>query len=215
MAKPSTVPTWASDANIGSGPAAGNPTKVDPAGWPAVVQGFVPGDSVIATYVNKILNAICDEWIAWVNAGSSAGAADAHIVETTAAGATTLRRVTTTGDGGGFIYRGDGTIANSDTSIDAATKDTWTCAEPTAERIHTLLDSTATTALVNGMRTTVKRGADGAFVINIRREAAGANEYMAVLTSAQHTSATFQVEGGRWVLHTSAPNCTAGPDAGP
>lgn len=84
--KPATVPTWATDTNLATGPASGNPTKLTPPGWPNVAQGLVPGDGAVAEFLNKVLNNVCSEWITWVNGGSSAGAADKHIVETDSSG---------------------------------------------------------------------------------------------------------------------------------
>jgi len=85
--KPSTsdVFSWSTDTNFTSGPASGNPTKVDPTGWPTVLQGFIPATGIAAEYVNRALNAL-GTWTSWLNSGSSAGAADAHIVETDSAG---------------------------------------------------------------------------------------------------------------------------------
>jgi hypothetical protein len=83
--KPTDVFTWATDANFASGPASGNPTKVNPTGWPTVLKGFIPGVAIVAEFMNKALN-VCGQWTQWGNAGSSTGAADAHVVETDAGG---------------------------------------------------------------------------------------------------------------------------------
>ena len=93
MAKPNEVITWATDATFSSGGAAGRDTQTDPAGWPDVPQGFVPGTKIKSPFVNRILGHVA-EWFAWVNAGSSAGAADAHIVETDANGDTEVQDLT-------------------------------------------------------------------------------------------------------------------------
>lgn len=96
MATKPTVPfTWSTDANFSSGAASGNPTKVDPAGWPTNLQGFVPGVAIVAEFVNKLFNNL-GLWTGWLNSGSSTGAADAHIVETNGAGITTLTGATVT-----------------------------------------------------------------------------------------------------------------------
>lgn len=66
MPKPSTRPTWATDANFSSGPQSGQPTKVDPGGNAA--QGFVPGEAFHTGFANHTLNSVCDEWLVWVDA---------------------------------------------------------------------------------------------------------------------------------------------------
>ncbi len=90
MAKPGTAFTWATDADFGSGPATGNPTKVNPPGWPNVTQGNVPDLTVVAEFQNTALNHI-GLWVGWANEGSAAGAADAHLVETDASGDTAVK----------------------------------------------------------------------------------------------------------------------------
>lgn len=82
--------TWSTDTNFSSGDASGNPTKVAPAGWPANLQGFVPGLKYVAEFRNWLWN-IMGQWTGWLESGSSAGAADAHIVETNASGDTNVR----------------------------------------------------------------------------------------------------------------------------
>lgn len=65
MAKPGTVPTWATDTNIATGTETGTPTKVAPsAGF--VAQGLVPGDTFVGPYFNYLLNLITT-WIAYLN----------------------------------------------------------------------------------------------------------------------------------------------------
>lgn len=95
--KPSDAFTFSTDANFGSGPASGNPTKVNPPGWPSNLQGFIPGLKYIAEYRNKLFN-VLGQWTGWLLAGSSAGAADAHIVETDASGGTAVVDLTVTGE---------------------------------------------------------------------------------------------------------------------
>lgn len=90
--KPTDVFTYATDANFSSGPDSGNPTKANPPGWPNVTQGEVPGLKVVAAFTNKIRN-VLGQWVTWLNAGSSAGAADAHLCETDSAGMLTLTRI--------------------------------------------------------------------------------------------------------------------------
>lgn len=88
--KPSASFTWATDLNFSSGPASGNPTKVNPPGWPAVAQGNVPDLDIVAEFVNTVFNNV-GLWTGWLAAGSSAGAADAHIVETDSNGDTAVQ----------------------------------------------------------------------------------------------------------------------------
>lgn len=73
--------TWATDVNFSSGPAVGNPTKVDPAGWTVVAQGAVPGNGIVAEFTNKVRN-VLGQWTGWLDSGSFAGGVDAHLVET-------------------------------------------------------------------------------------------------------------------------------------
>ncbi len=94
--KPTIIFTWASDATFGSGPATGNPTKVNPPGWPAVVQGNIPDLTVVAEFQNTPMNAL-GLWTGWLFAGSFAGAADPHIVETDANGDATVQDIVVIG----------------------------------------------------------------------------------------------------------------------
>jgi hypothetical protein len=89
--------TWAGDTNFSAGPASGQPTKVNPPGWPNSAQGFVPGSGVVAEFMNRVLN-VLGQWSGWLNSGSSAGAADAHIVETNSSGSTSLVGLTASGN---------------------------------------------------------------------------------------------------------------------
>jgi hypothetical protein len=96
--KPSTLPRpWATNAVYATGPFAGQPGKVDP-GLGVAAEGHRPGanDPTAAEHENYQQNLVTASWIPWVNSGSSAGAADAHIVETTAAGRTSLRGLSVT-----------------------------------------------------------------------------------------------------------------------
>lgn len=87
--KPTEKFTWATDALIAAGAALGLPTKVNPAGWPNVVQGLVPGVGAAVGALNKTFN-VLGQWSGWLYDGSSAGAADAHLVETDANGLAVL-----------------------------------------------------------------------------------------------------------------------------
>lgn len=219
MSKPVTAPTWATDATFSSGPAIGAPTKVPPAGWPDVAQGLVPGEAAAAEFLNELFNALCD-WTTWLDGGSSAGAADAHLVETDASGETTLRALNlddgvsvpvrmTALDG---VLARQGAIPDSDSNIEGGGYDTWLCATPGAQRDHYLLEAGCThTPLVAGQRTTIYRPAAGSFAIIIHREGeAGA---LVTLASATHCGATFEVRGGRWRLLLAGAGATPGADA--
>jgi hypothetical protein len=80
--KPVSVYTHATDANFGTGPASGNPTKlpVIDAG-----QGFIPGEGIAAEPVNSLFSTT-SAWLSWVQSGSFVATADAHLVETSLAG---------------------------------------------------------------------------------------------------------------------------------
>jgi len=90
--KPSVdvVFTWATDVNFSSGPAVGNPTKVNPSGWAVVAQGSVPGNAIVAEFTNKVRN-VLGQWTGWLDAGSFAGAADAHILEADSVGGSSVK----------------------------------------------------------------------------------------------------------------------------
>lgn len=87
--KPIASFTWATDANYSSGPATGQPTKV---AIPTPAQGLVPGDDLIPEYLNNLFNALSG-WTDWLLDGSSAGALDAHIVETDSGGDTAVNNL--------------------------------------------------------------------------------------------------------------------------
>jgi len=83
--KPTDTFTWATDTNYTTAPDTGTATKVNPTGWPAVAEGFIPGTGAIAVMMNKVLN-VLGQWTGWLNSGSSAGVADAHIIESDSVG---------------------------------------------------------------------------------------------------------------------------------
>lgn len=65
MAKPATLPTWATDTNYSSGPDNGTPTKATPsAGY--IAQGQVPGNFFGSQYWNWLLFWVCS-WLSWIN----------------------------------------------------------------------------------------------------------------------------------------------------
>lgn len=84
--------TWATDANFSSGPAAGNPTKVNPAGWTVVAQGAIPGNGIVAEFTNKVRN-VLGQWTGWLDAGSNIGDNAAHILEVDGNGDTNVRAI--------------------------------------------------------------------------------------------------------------------------
>ena len=90
--KPATLPRpWATLANYDTGPFIGQPMKVDP-GVGIAASGHRPGAAfpTPAEYENYQQNLVTASWIPWVNAGSFAGAADAHIVEADSVGRSAL-----------------------------------------------------------------------------------------------------------------------------
>ena len=94
--KPSSTPEiWASNALYTTGPFIGLSSKAVPA--PAIAaEGHRPGSAfpTPAEYENSQQNLITT-WIKnWLSLGSSAGAADAHVVETNAAGRTAVTGLT-------------------------------------------------------------------------------------------------------------------------
>lgn len=96
--KPLTLPRqWATLANYDTGPFIGQPMKVNP-GVGIAASGHRPGAAfpTPAEYENFQQNQITAVWIPWVNAGSFAGAADAHLVETAATGRSALVGLTLT-----------------------------------------------------------------------------------------------------------------------
>lgn len=95
--KPVTTPAiWASNANWTVGPHAGQPTKVTPAAGEAQ-NGHVGGQTFKGQHDNYLHN-LWTTWLAnWLSLGSSGGAADAHVVETDANGATSLRQLAVLG----------------------------------------------------------------------------------------------------------------------
>ena len=99
-----TVPIWASNATWSTGPSAGSPTKIDTT--PYAPDGHIEGVATPsrADVMNGFQNPV-SKWCQWVQAGSSAGAADAHIVETDAAGKTTVKALAVTGPASGTAFQ--------------------------------------------------------------------------------------------------------------
>ncbi len=65
MAKPASVPSWATDANFSSGPESGSPTKVEPSSG-AKAQGQVPGQPYRGPRMNWLFNLLC-QWATYLN----------------------------------------------------------------------------------------------------------------------------------------------------
>lgn len=96
--KPVTpVTQWATDATYSAGPDIGSPTKVSCS--TVAPQGHIPGltNPSAGQHMNDWQNEV-STLCAWVEAGSSLGAADAHIVETNASGVTSLAALTINGN---------------------------------------------------------------------------------------------------------------------
>ncbi len=65
MAKPASGPVeWATDATVSSGPEAGSPTRVDPAG--VASQGWLSGKSAPARWMNWVLGVLGD-WTSYLD----------------------------------------------------------------------------------------------------------------------------------------------------
>ncbi|MBL8970924.1 MAG: hypothetical protein JNK56_10110, partial [Myxococcales bacterium] len=110
---PDNLPEWADGSNGGNytgGPFAGSPRKVSiPNGIAA--EGYRPGknDPSTAEHLNDYTNKL-SKFIRWVYAGSSTGAADAHILECNDDGYSSVQSFEIRGaaDGGQDALRVDG-----------------------------------------------------------------------------------------------------------
>lgn len=118
MPKPGSAPTqWATDATFSSGPRTGDATKAGMTA--AAAQGFIPGDTAKSPTLNEVLNMIT-AWLDWLNDGTSAADADAHIVETDANGKASLKQLEVPWDGAGFGVQISGTQTGGGALIYAA-----------------------------------------------------------------------------------------------
>ncbi len=119
--KPGSSFTFATDANFGSGPASGFPTKIIPA---SLGQGFIPGNAVNAEWVNYLFN-ISGEWITdWILLGTFNPDEDAHIVESDASGFVRAAQFIGTGTAAGSVgVRGFGTGAFAGAQFDGGPTD--------------------------------------------------------------------------------------------
>lgn len=94
-----TVPDWPSNAVYVAGPSAGLATTVDPT--PFAGDGHIEGvTNPTGAQVQNGWQKRAGNWCRWVEDGSFAGAADAHIVETDDDGATTVRKLQVLGNPG-------------------------------------------------------------------------------------------------------------------
>src|SRR5574338_523344 len=110
--KPLTTPEiWASNALYATGPFIGSASKVVPPGATAA-EGHRPGNlfPTPAEYENSQQNEITTWIVDWLFLGSSAGAADAHIVETNTS-ATAISAQVGSGAGTGVLVTMTGTAA--------------------------------------------------------------------------------------------------------
>lgn len=94
-----TVPDWPSNANYTVGPSAGQPTTIDPSAFAG--NGHIEGVSnPTDARVQNGWQKRAGKWCRWVEAGSSAGAADAHIIECDADGKSSIRKLDILGNSG-------------------------------------------------------------------------------------------------------------------
>lgn len=194
--------TFSTDGNFSSGPASGNPTKVAPAGWPSNLQGFVPGLEYAAEYRNYLWNKMGD-WTGWLNAGSSAGGADAHIVEVDASGNTALREIDLVGDQNSVLWR-QTTVDNATPPDLDAEFDSWLLKGTlTANHDVTVFDSgasdTVTAKVGQRLRVRFSYGGASAFTVTLRREDTNA---LAVYTTSGSGVTPgwieFEHDGSEW-----------------
>lgn len=181
--KPSETFTCATDANFSSGDAAGQPTKVNPPGFPNCAQGVgTPGAPAVPEYLHKLLN-ITGQWVSdWLNVGSAAGAEDAHLVETDATGLANLARLgvsilaTITGKlllsgaNAGIRHRSDyATMVHTGPSTLTVAADTYFCTGVLAADRAVALSSTGATE-GQRIRAVNTLGGGGGFELIFSRE---------------------------------------------
>lgn len=210
--------TWATNANYSTGYDVGHPTKANPPGWPAVVNGLFPNLGAVIAHLNTVLNKL-GNWSGWLDAGSPAGAADTHLVETDANGETIVTGIYATDAGQtvevrgetGITYRQDD-LPDADSQIDGVAADAWMCTTPTAQRKVELLEGGAETIpLRDGMRTTIYRPNTGNFAIVIHR--IGQPAALVTLPALTHCAASFEVRSSRWRLLMAGAGSTPGADS--
>lgn len=77
MAKPTKVPTWATDANYSNGPEVGTPTKADP-GAGVQAEGYIPKTRLPAQVINWWQNLV-GQWTSWLDSTFAGG--DGEVLE--------------------------------------------------------------------------------------------------------------------------------------
>lgn len=77
MAKPTKVPTWATDADYSSGPEVGTPTKADP-GAGVQAEGYIPQTRLAAQVINWWQNLV-GQWTSWLDSTFAGG--DGEVLE--------------------------------------------------------------------------------------------------------------------------------------
>lgn len=94
-----TVPDWPSNANYTVGPSIGSPTTVDPSAFAG--NGHIEGvTNPTGSQVQNGWQKRAGKWCRWVESGSSAGAADAHIIECDSDGVSSVRKINVLGNAG-------------------------------------------------------------------------------------------------------------------
>lgn len=77
MAKPTKVPTWATDADYSNGPEVGTPTKADP-GAGVQAEGYIPQTRLAAQVINWWQNLV-GQWTSWLDSTFAGG--DGEVLE--------------------------------------------------------------------------------------------------------------------------------------
>src|SRR5690606_7875264 len=77
MAKPTKVPTWATDADYSNGPEVGTPTKADP-GAGVQAEGYIPQTRLPAQVINWWQNLV-GQWTSWLDSTFAGG--DGEVLE--------------------------------------------------------------------------------------------------------------------------------------
>lgn len=101
MSKPGAPTSWASNTNYAGGPRVGTPTRAL-INTQHKTDGWWPDEKPSAQQQNQ-WNWEVWVWLEWVFDGSSAGAEDAHIVETDSGGIATLAKLICTGQAAGSL----------------------------------------------------------------------------------------------------------------
>jgi len=198
--KPTESFTYATDATFTSAPDTGNPTKVNPPGWPVVAQGEVPALGVVAAFTNKIRN-VLGQWTGWLLAGSSAGAADAHIVETAASGAAKVAMLD--------LSQGPLVPDTNNQTLDPADGNQQEVTAATAGRQHDLVAAGTAGRWILIQVTAFGAGANAT---EIRRSGFSGGNTIVTFTSASWACALLRDDGTNWRLGMCF-NATPGADA--